>query len=361
MNIFESRLWQYGLFPLSLIYGGGIWLRNRLYDKKIIHSIAITDCQIISVGNISLGGTGKTPVIRFLAQYLIEAGFRVAILSRGYKRSRGGTIIVSDGRQLFSNADESGDEPFLLARQLPKVPVVVEANRAQGAKVIQQCFQPHFILLDDGFQHRRLHRDFDIVLIDASVGFASGMMLPAGPLREPVSSLSRADLIWLTRIDQAKDVDHLIQRIKRYTSCRIITSKHHATQIVDAGTAQTHEPTIIRNQRVLLVSGIARPASFEQTVRNLGGIVIDHQKFGDHHRFTHAELEAILQQARRHHIDMILTTEKDFVRIMPYTREIQRIFYLVIEIQITDDVTALHEALAPLLNRARSISAEFTR
>jgi len=192
MNIFNNKFYQFLLYPFSLIFKLITWIRNRLYDKNIFRSLKANQCKIISVGNISVGGTGKTPVIRFLADYLKEMGFKVAILSRGYRRKSKGTIIVSDGNETLANLQQAGDEPYLLARQLDSIPVIVEADRYKGARFIQDNFQPDVILLDDAFQHRRLHRDLDIVLVDASVGFGRGFLLPAGFLREPISSLKRA-------------------------------------------------------------------------------------------------------------------------------------------------------------------------
>ncbi len=354
MIIFKNRFWQYGLFPLSLVYRFVVWLRNRFYDKKILPSATIEGCQIISVGNISVGGTGKTPVIHFLAKYLIEQGFKVAILSRGYGRSSHGTIIVSDGHNLLANVAESGDEPFLLARQLPTTPVIVEVDRVRGAELIQRKFRPDFILLDDGFQHRRLQRNFDIVLIDASVGFGSGHLLPAGFLREPISSLSRADLIWLTHVDRANDLEHLVRIIRKLSSSPIITSIHQPTAIVDGSSNQKLMTNAIYNKRIFLFSGIANPGSFEQTVQDLGGFIVRHQRYSDHHRFKKADLDSILQQAEKYGVDLILTTEKDYVRMLPILYSNTKIYYLTIEIQLKGSMNTLNKALAPLFHIAMS-------
>ncbi|MDZ7330458.1 MAG: tetraacyldisaccharide 4'-kinase [candidate division KSB1 bacterium] len=335
MNIFKYRGWQRGLLPLSLLYGLVIWIRNRLYDKEILRSIKIENCQIISVGNISVGGTGKTPVISFLAKYLAKRGFKVAVLSRGYGRKSQGTIVVSDGKNLMTDVKQGGDEPYLLARQLPTIPVVVEADRVKGAEFIQQNFHPDFILLDDGFQHRRLKRNLDIVLIDASVGFGSGYLLPAGFLREPISSLSRADLIWLSRVDQAKNLEKLIQQIRNHSQSPIITSIHQPAAIVKSSADQQFEASAIREKRVLLFSGIANPLSFERTVQSLGGVIVHHKCYKDHYQFTISDIDSIMQLSEQLDIDLILTTEKDFVRLLPILNPNQQFFYLTIEIRLT--------------------------
>lgn len=341
MNIFKYHDWQRGLIPLSLLYGFVIWIRNRLYDKEILRSIKIENCQIISVGNISVGGTGKTPVINFLAKYLAKRGFKVAVLSRGYKRKSQGTIVVSDGKNLLANVQQGGDEPYLLARQLTTIPVVVEADRVKGAEFIRQRFHPDIILLDDGFQHRRLKRDLDIVLIDASVGFGSGYLLPAGFLREPISSLSRADLIWLTRVDQAKNLEKLIQKIRNHSLSPIITSIHQPTAIVNNTADQQFEASGLCNKRVLLFSGIANPISFEQTVQALGGVIVHHRRYKDHYQFTKSDIDSIIQLSEQLDTDLILTTEKDFVRLIPILNTNQQIFYLTIEIRLNAEANMI--------------------
>lgn len=341
MNIFKYHGWQRGLLPLSLLYGFVIWIRNQLYEKEILRSIKIENCQIISVGNISVGGTGKTPVINFLAKYLTKRGFKVAVLSRGYKRKSQGTIVVSDGKTLLANVQQGGDEPYLLARQLPAIPVVVEADRVKGAEFIQQNFHPDFILLDDGFQHRRLKRDFDIVLIDASVGFGSGYLIPSGFLREPISSLSRADLIWFTRVDQAKNLEKLIHKIRNHSQSPIITSIHEPAWIVNSSAAQQFEPSAIRDKRVLLFSGIANPMSFERTVQSLGGVIVHHRCYKDHYQFTKSDIDSIMQLSEQLNADLVLTTEKDFVRLLSTLSTNQQIFYLTIEIRLNAEANMI--------------------
>lgn len=351
MNIFDNRFFQISLFPFSIIYGIIIWVRNKLYDNKIFRSLKLDKCKVICVGNISVGGTGKTPVIKFLASYLSEIGFKVAILSRGYRRSSKDIVIVSDGKQILAGLEDAGDEPFFLAQQLKNIPIVVESDRYKGALAIQEKFQPDIILLDDAYQHRRLYRDFDIVLVDASVGFSRALLLPAGFLREPIKNLKRADLIWFTRVDQSKKLDKLISQARRYSSSPIIKSEHCAVEIIQAKSGNRYQLCYLNHQKVLLFSGIANPVSFEKTVIDLGGEVVLHLKFSDHYQYQQNDINRIINQARDTDANIILTTEKDIVRIMNLIEDFTTIFYLPIEIRIGDHLDVLkHQLTAVLYN-----------
>jgi tetraacyldisaccharide 4'-kinase len=202
MHILTNKLWQILLSPFSIVYGFIITLRNLLYDCKILPAYRIQGCPVICVGNITVGGTGKTPAVEYLADYLRRNDKKVAILSRGYGRKSAGTILVSDGEEIRTTPEISGDEPYLLATNLKEVIVVVESDRVAGAAYIKNNFHPDVIILDDGFQHRRLYRDADIVLYDCSTPLGLPLTLPGGKLREPLWNLNRADMIWLSRTDQ---------------------------------------------------------------------------------------------------------------------------------------------------------------
>lgn len=349
MNIFNIRIFQFILFPFCLVYGIIIGIRNILYDKEYFRSLKIEKCKLISVGNISVGGTGKTPVIKFLAIYLSQMGFKVAILSRGYRRRSKGTVIVSDGKQILTGADNSGDEPYLLARQLRNIPIVVEGDRYKGSLLIYKKFKPDIILLDDAYQHRRIHRDLDILLIDASVGFGHGLLIPAGFLREPICSLKRADLIWLTRIDQSNIFDKLLQKVHHYSSSPIVTSNHHPIEIVSANTGERFELSYLNHRQVFLFSGIGNPTSFEKTVENLGAKVIYHLKFPDHYYYTINDIKNIIHKSQKADVDLILTTEKDYIRINELTQRLSELYYLIIDIQLGIYEDALKDILEKII------------
>ncbi len=346
MTIFENKCWQRALYPFSLAYGLIIRLRNLGYDKRILRSYSLERTTVISVGNIAVGGTGKTPTIEFLARRLQAMGYQIAILSRGYGRQSRGRLVVSDGNQLLVGADMAGDEPMLLAQHLNDVPVVVGEDRYQAARFIEQYFRPDIILLDDGFQHRRLERDLDIVLIDATRGFGAGYLLPAGFLREPIASLKRSDLIWLTRIDQAMNYQSVIDTVRRFTAAPILTSAHEPRVLIHACSGQPRELISLRHQRVLLFSGIAHPAAFERTVSDCGAQIVGHEKFPDHFTYSGKILQQVIARSEQEAAALIVTTEKDYVRVKHLlTAEFSRIFYLMIEIGHVHDETVLTQVL----------------
>lgn len=349
MNIFDTNIYRCLCYPLSRIYGAMIWLRNKAYDKKIFGSFKIDEALVISVGNISVGGTGKTPVIKFLADYLKASGFKVAILSRGYKRKSKGTIVVSDGKRVLNNFHQSGDEPLLLAMNLSDVPIVVESDRFKGARFIVERFQPDFILLDDGFQHRRLARDIDIVTVDATTGFGREHLLPTGFLREPVSSLSRAHLIWLTRVDQGTDTIGLITRIKDITQAPIISSNHQPSELRSAITHDRLPLSLLHHKKVLLFSGIANPGAFEITANALGAEIIDHYTFPDHYHYRANDIATILDSGAKKNVELILTTEKDMIRLKEVVANDLPIYYLTIEIQICHQEEEVKNVLRSLV------------
>ncbi len=352
MNILQNKVYQLIFYPFSLIYGMIIRFRNQLYDKKIFRSLKVENVKIISVGNITVGGTGKTPVTKFLAILLRDMGFKVAILSRGYGRKSKKTVVVSDGKKILVRIDHAGDEPFLLARQLKNIPVVVEADRYKGALLIQKKFYPDIILLDDGYQHRRLHRDFNILLIDASSGFGDGLLLPAGFLREPITSLKRADLIWLTRIDQAENLNQLIKIIQNFSSSPIMTSYHQTVEIIQAGTGNRADLSFLNQKQVFLFSGIANPKSFEKAVTDSGANIVYHLKFADHYDYKDKDISKIIYKAQNTNADLILTTEKDYVRLSDLIHNFSKIYFLTIEIRIGDYFEILKNKLSSVLYKS---------
>ncbi|MFZ5517006.1 MAG: tetraacyldisaccharide 4'-kinase [Candidatus Zhuqueibacterota bacterium] len=335
MTIFHHKFFQYALYPFSLVYGLVVWLRNRCYDLGLFKTYRVEQCTVISVGNISVGGTGKTPVIQLLASLIKQRKKKVAVLSRGYGRQSKGTRIVSDGNKILGNARDCGDEPVLLAQRLEGVPVVVEGDRYKGAQFIVEQFSPDVILLDDAFQHRRLHRDFDIALVDARVGFGGEFLLPAGFLREPVSSLKRADLIWLTRTDQSGELTSIIGRIETVTKVAKIESVHEATALVSCSTGEALSLSQLLNKRVLLFSGIGHPDSFELTVAGFKPNLVGHVRFSDHHRYRRSDIDMIVKMGETSEADFIVTTEKDFVKIVDWVQEYPMLYFVAISIKIT--------------------------
>jgi tetraacyldisaccharide 4'-kinase len=284
---------------LSRLYGMAVARRNRRYD---LHQLPIVpvDRPVISVGNISAGGTGKTPVTQMLVHLLREAGRRPAIVMRGYKRRSRGLLVVHDGKELVANVSQAGDEAFLHASTLD-VPVVVSSDKVEAAAYAAGHLPCDVIIVDDGFQHRALHRDVDIVIVDRET--IAGRLLPAGRLREPLSSLGRADVVLLSGDVLPSEIEpHLRSTARLFSLERLFTCG-----------ASTEIP-------VVAVSGIARPDRFHTALRDRGYHVVEEITYADHHRYTAFNASSITQAAARHSAQVI-TTSKDHVKLAPLLKE----------------------------------------
>ncbi|MFH2004154.1 MAG: tetraacyldisaccharide 4'-kinase, partial [Bacteroidota bacterium] len=190
--------WKIFLLPLSFLYSIIIFIRNLFYDIRVF-GVNRVNVPVISIGNLTAGGTGKTPVIEYLVNYFKRKNIKVAVISRGYKRNTKGTLVVSDGSSIIAKPEQAGDEPYQIAVRFQEAVVIVDENRFRGAKLAVEKYKPEVILLDDSFQHRRIHRDLDIVLIDVTKPPHKEYMLPAGLRREPLSSLKRTNVLLFTR------------------------------------------------------------------------------------------------------------------------------------------------------------------
>lgn len=325
MPIFENRIFQILLIPLSLLYQSIIFLRNKFYDWRLF-KIYHVNCPVVCVGNISVGGTGKTPVVEFLADTLRHTyKQRVAIVSRGYKRLSTGTVIVTTGQDNPIDVTLAGDEPFLLANHLQDIPIIVDADRVRGAQFTIDRFQPDFIILDDGFQHRRLHRDFDIIVINSNTGLGNNRLLPAGPLRESTKSLKRAHYIWINSNSLSEEVKFPeFDEILNF-KLPIIQAEYVPELLFNLKNRQSINPQTIKNRRVLAFAGIAFPERFRITVSLLEPAMLDFIFFRDHYAYSENDLHSIQEHARTMQADLILTTEKDAVKLN---------FDLIIEIPI---------------------------
>jgi len=311
----RSTLLEALLLVLSVLYRLGSGFRQMLYRYRILKSLSLP-CKVISVGNITLGGTGKTPMVIAVARILSAKRRHPVVVSRGYGRpDESKTLVVSDGQSVLVDAHTGGDEPVLIGSKLSGVPVIVGSRRFAAATYAIERFKPDAVILDDGFQHAKLKRDVDVVLIDAADPFGNEKLFPAGILREPVASLRRAQAVIITRANESPALELLKKRIRSFTQARIFTSVIRPIDVINDLTGEVKPLSILRGQKVLAMSGIARPTSFAALLTSLGAAVAGEYIFPDHHVYRKTDLDLIFQRAAKDRVSMIITTEKDAVRL----------------------------------------------
>ncbi len=312
-----SPAWRYpALLPLSWLYSGMVRLRNWCYERKIFRTVRLS-ATVVSIGNLSVGGTGKTPTTALLANALVHCGLRVAIVARGYRRKDKDACIVSDGRGARAGLPNAGDEPLLLAQQCPQVPIVVARSKTRAAQVAVEKFRPEIILVDDGMQHRRLQRDLEMVLLPASLMSPPAWLLPAGPLREPWSGLRRAQAIGITGVAdltaaQKNDLYHFISQRSPAPIVLLDFVADHLASLRDDGNLPMAQ---LAQAKVLLVSGIAAPQRFHRMAADLGAQIAGEIVYRDHHNYTRTDAGAIAKCFQNSNADLIITTAKDGIKL----------------------------------------------
>jgi tetraacyldisaccharide 4'-kinase len=303
------------LFPVflfSLLYGGVVRARLLFYSFGLLKSKHIS-CPVVSVGNITLGGTGKTPLVMTLARGLLERGILTAILSRGYRREKTSGTIVTDGKSLFLTPEESGDEPNLMARNLKGIPVLVGRNRFISGQIALQRFGVRGLLLDDGYQHLQLHRDLDILLIDSETGFGNLHLFPRGILREPLSHLRRADLFLLTKARQSEADEALEARLRQLYPSTPIFHSHYEPLALIGPKGEWEDLESLKGKKVLAFSGVANPDYFSYLLRKFGIEIVKEMIFPDHHLYSAKDMAVIEEKSRG--MDRVVTTEKDMLKL----------------------------------------------
>jgi tetraacyldisaccharide 4'-kinase len=338
------------LHGCSKVYQLVIDVRQFLYDFRILRD-ATLGVQVIAVGNLTWGGTGKTPVVEKFARELRDQGRNVAVLSRGYRSKpvpfyqsllnrvllRHDTTpprVVSDGKSLLLDSEMAGDEPYMLASNLKDVVVLVDKDRVKSGRYAIEKFGCDTLLLDDGFQYQKLSgRRQDVVLVDCQEPFGNGMLIPRGPLRESPSHLARAGTIFITKSDG--NTDELRQRIAKFNPhAGIIECVHHPLYLEDVFTGQRFGLGFLKGRKVAALSGIAQPESFEQSLVKLGGELVYARKFADHHRFTQQEVLNVINRSKKKQAEAIVTTQKDAVRFPKIDRRDLPIYFMRVEIKI---------------------------
>ncbi|MFH1784214.1 MAG: tetraacyldisaccharide 4'-kinase [bacterium] len=345
------------LLGLSGIYFLFMEIRHVLYTSNILKSVKVS-CPVISVGNITTGGTGKTPLVMLLAKMLSGKSNKVVIASRGYRRIIPGekekqdVKVVSDGKKVLLSVGEAGDEPYLMAQDLEGVGVVVGADRASCAEVAVKKLEAEIVILDDGFQHLRLKRDLDIVVIDCLDPFGGGYLIPRGLLRESLFNLSRADVLVLNRANLVapsilKRTRSIVEEIN--PKALVIESTPRAIHIeyLQKGkNVQKEDVSFLRGKDVALLYSIGNPLSFEKTLKSLGAKILNKFIFDDHYEYDAEDITGVIKEAGK---TIIVTTEKDAVRIKHILPEGAQIMVLLIEAEITKGASSLDEILTSRL------------
>ncbi len=361
------------LYALSLLYERIVQLRLFLYRHRIFRERTL-GCLVISIGNLTVGGTGKTPIVEKFARALRGGGRRVAILSRGYKsvprtvpqkwHSRFGKKapapprIVSDGKSLLLDSLTAGDEPYMLANNLKDVIVLVDKDRVKSGLFAIKELKADTLLLDDGLQYLHLKHRLDIVLIDRQAPFGNEHLLPRGTLREPPRNLRRASYIFITK-SNGESNERLIERIRRYNrTAEIIECAHQPLHLQDVFTGEQLPLEKLRGTFIGALSGIAQPESFEDGLRNLGAKIELSKQYADHHRYNEAELQSFINRCLRRDLAMIVTTEKDAVRFPRLLKPEVPIYFLRVEIEILSGHESWEHCVARICQPQPMLSPE---
>ena len=340
---------------LSSAFKGVVLLRLFLYNVGICRRYPL-GCQVISVGNITAGGTGKTPVVEIFARELQKSGRKVAILSRGYRKKElpwyqrlfreqiEPPRVVSDGKRLLLDSELGGDEPYMLASNLPGVVVLVDKNRVKSGRYAVKRFGCDTLILDDGFQYQKLKHRLEVVLVDKTNPFGNCHLLPRGVLREPVRNLKRADFIFITKSDgHSEELRARIRELNK--TAEIIECRHRSCYLQNVYTAERMPLEWLKGRTVTSLSGIAVPQSFENSLRTMGARVIYCERYADHHRYHAQEIIDAVNKSADLHADALVTTEKDAVRFPRLETTPLPVFYLRVDIELLNGAENFHDAV----------------
>jgi len=332
------------LKALSLVFAGVVAIRYFLYKTGVLRRFPL-GIQVISIGNVTAGGTGKTPVTEIFARTLAAEGRRVAILSRGYRRKEAPfwqrvftqivdpPLVVSDGKRVLLDSAVGGDEPYMLASNLPGVSVVVDRDRVKAGRYAIKRLGCDTLILDDGFQYQKLKHSIEVVLVDATNPFGNGNLLPRGILREPIRHIRRADIVFLTKC--RGDVSAVRERVRKYNDhADIVECNHTPAVLKDVWSREEFPLEWLQGKTTCTLSGIASPKGFENSLRHMGAKVIWCERYADHHRYEPSEILYALNRTADMGADALVTTEKDAVRFPRFETVPVRCLYLRIVIGI---------------------------
>ena len=326
--------WLFPLLLISFLYRGCAGVRNLLYDAGIF-KVRKLACKVISVGNITVGGTGKTPMVILLADILRGKGYRPAILSRGYGGKKKRRVnIVSDGKNLLMHPAKAGDEPALIAKSVMSVPVVTGKKRYLTGKFAIEHFGVDVLILDDAFQHRSLFRDVDIALLDYKKPFGNGFMIPRGELREPRNGLRRADIVIVTGTEKTEVRDGRPDLGGIPSGSHIFEAYRKPVALFGGSPIDVHPLECLHGKKIFAFAGIAKPDSFLRTIEFLGDPLVGFIDFPDHHVYTQEDVIKIRTAAAESSAQIILTTEKDGIKLIDFPDFLREIYQLRIEMEI---------------------------
>ena len=340
-----------GLAVLSAAYRLALGVRERAYRWGLLRTGRLS-CPVISIGNITLGGSGKTPMAELIVRCLRELGAAPAVVSRGYGRATRGVHVVADQAGVKLAPRAAGDEPLLLAEQLPGVPVVVGENRFEAARVAVEHCGATAIVLDDGFQHRTLYKDLEIVVINGRAPWGNNRLFPRGMLREPLSALRRADLVVVTNPPDAAAVERTIRTIRRHNErAQVLTAVYEVIDAHEVGSARREDGPALAGRRLLAFAGLGSPRGFAETLAGTGVRVAGLVEYPDHYWFAERDLVDLEAQARAIGAEGLITTEKDWVRLRERSPRSIPLWVLSVRLRLESGretlLRALGQTLAP--------------
>ncbi len=346
-----DRLAAAGLWGLSVVYGAALGLHHAGYRLGLARRTRLP-ALVVSIGNLTVGGTGKTTAAMAVARWLSQQGQRVAILSRGYRgQHESRWAVVSEGERPIVGAEEAGDEAYMMAAALRGVAVLVGKDRRRTGRLAVERLGAEALVLDDGLQYQRLHKDVEIALVDSLRPFGYDFLVPRGMLREPPRHLARAHAVWLTHADLTREEDlrAIRERVRRLApEARVWEARHAATGLRPlAGRADEQPPAALSGKRVVALSSIGNPVAFERTLEQAGATVVGRARFPDHHRYRAEDLRGLVS-GEAQTAEWIVTTEKDAVRL-PTTDTVRPVWVLRVELAERPGFGPLCEELAWLL------------
>lgn len=355
LSSIQSQLWRALAYVLAKLYELGVVFRNSLYEAGYRDARSLRGA-VVSVGNITVGGTGKTPLVEYLARYLTEECYQTAILSRGYRRKRGAEMmIVSDGRRIFASVDEAGDEALMLAKYLPDVVVAVGPDRHRLGLMVEERFDIDVHLLDDGFQHLGLARDLNLLLLDSTDPFGGARMLPFGRLREPLIGMRRADAVVVTRSHLSADYDAITKAVKNACGdVPVLFVANVLSALRDLSTGEAFPADHLQGRAAGAFCGIGNPQQYFLDLEEQAGVVLKWRKaFADHHAYSPADLALIQREAQAASCEALITTEKDAMRLGSIALGALPVYVAQTDVQTDDEIQLKSVVLRAVAAKAR--------